>query len=39
VPSAQWLGLPIGTYTEIMRWYDGLAALPAWQASVARPAV
>jgi glutathione S-transferase len=39
VPSAQRLGLPIATYTEIMRWYDGLAALPAWQASVGRPAV
>ena len=39
VPSAQRLGLPIATYTEITRWYDGLAALPAWQASVVRPAV
>ena len=29
--------LPVAPYTEILRWYDGLAALPAWQASVVRP--
>ena len=37
VPSAQRLDLPIGRYTEIMRWYGGLASLPAWQASLVQP--
>lgn len=37
VPSAQRLELPIAKYPEILRWYDGLAALPAWQASLVRP--
>ena len=37
VPNAQRLELPIAKYTEIMRWYDGLASLPAWQASLVRP--
>jgi len=35
VPSAQRMGLPIGDFPEILRWYRGLAALPAWQAAVA----
>ncbi len=35
VPSAQRFGLPIGEFPEIVRWYKGLAALPAWQAAVA----
>ncbi len=38
-PSAQLLGLPIAKYPEILRWYDGLAALPAWQASLVRPSI
>jgi glutathione S-transferase len=25
--------LPVAPYPEILRWYEGLAALPAWQAS------
>ncbi|MGH7838543.1 MAG: hypothetical protein ACREQC_12075 [Candidatus Binataceae bacterium] len=29
--------LPIAKYIEILRWGDRLAALPAWQASLARP--
>jgi len=37
VPTAQLLGLPIERHTEIMRWYEGLASLPAWQASLVRP--
>jgi glutathione S-transferase len=39
VPSAERLQLPIGNFPEIVRWYHGLAALPAWQdALVAREA-
>jgi glutathione S-transferase len=37
VPGAQRLDLPIGRYTEILRWYDGLSSLPAWQASLVQP--
>jgi len=29
--------LPVAPYPEILRWYEGLAALPAWQASLVRP--
>jgi glutathione S-transferase len=29
------MGLPIGKFAEIVRWYNGLAALPAWQKAVA----
>ena len=35
VPSAQMLQLPVAKFPEIERWYDGLASLPAWQASMA----
>jgi glutathione S-transferase len=35
VPSAERLGLPVGDLPEIVRWYEGLAALPAWQDAVA----
>ena len=35
VPSAELMGLPIGNYPAILRWYKGLAALPAWQAALA----
>ena len=28
VPSAERLGLPVGKFPEILRWYNGLAALP-----------
>jgi glutathione S-transferase len=39
VPSAQRMGLPVGDCPEILRWYDGLAALPAWRdASAAKDA-
>ncbi|HKV54171.1 MAG TPA: glutathione S-transferase family protein [Candidatus Binataceae bacterium] len=31
------LKLPITEYTEILRWYGRLAALPAWEASISRP--
>ena len=34
VPSAERSGLPIGDYPEILRWYNGLAALPAWQEAL-----
>ena len=30
VPSAERMELPVGKFTEILRWYKGLAALPAW---------
>jgi glutathione S-transferase len=35
VPSAERMGLPVGSFFEILRWYEGLAALPAWQDAVA----
>jgi len=35
VPSAERSGLPVGDYPEILRWYNGLAALPAWQEALA----
>jgi len=35
VPSAVRLGLPLARFGEITRWYDGLAALPAWRDAVA----
>jgi glutathione S-transferase len=35
VPSAERMELPVGKFTEILRWYKGLAALPAWRDAVA----
>jgi glutathione S-transferase len=35
VPAAERLQLPVGKFLEIARWYDGLASLPAWRASLA----
>jgi glutathione S-transferase len=29
------MGLPVGDFPEILRWYNGLAALPAWQEALA----
>ncbi len=37
VPAAECLQLPVVKFPEIRRWYDGLASLPAWQASLVRP--
>jgi glutathione S-transferase len=34
VPAAERLQLPVGEFSEIGRWYDGLASLPAWRASM-----
>jgi glutathione S-transferase len=34
IPAAQRLELPVAKFPEIARWYDGLASLPAWQASM-----
>jgi glutathione S-transferase len=34
VPVAQRLELPVAKFPEIGRWYDRLASLPAWQASL-----
>lgn len=34
VPSAELMGLPVGDFPEILRWYNGLAALPAWQEAL-----
>ena len=31
VPSARNMGLPVNDFREIVRWYSGLAALPAWR--------
>jgi glutathione S-transferase len=35
VPSAERMGLPVGEFPEIVRWYKGLAALPAWREALA----
>jgi glutathione S-transferase len=35
VPSARHFGLPVDRFPEIQRWYQGLAALPAWLDAVA----
>ncbi len=35
VPTAARLGLPLARFSEIGRWYERLAALPAWQDAVA----
>ncbi|HEY1935694.1 MAG TPA: glutathione S-transferase family protein [Acetobacteraceae bacterium] len=34
VPSAERMQLPVRTYPEIARWYDALAALPAWRSAL-----
>jgi glutathione S-transferase len=33
------LELPMTKFPEISRWYDRLAGLPGWQASIVRPSV
>ena len=38
VPSAKSFGLPVADFPEILRWYDGLSQLPAWQAALAAKA-
>jgi glutathione S-transferase len=35
VPTAERMGLPAGDFPEIVRWYEGLAALPAWREALA----
>jgi glutathione S-transferase len=35
VPTAQRMELPLGRFREIGRWYESLAALPAWRDAVA----
>jgi glutathione S-transferase len=35
VPTAERLGLPVGGFPEIIRWHEGLDALPAWREAVA----
>jgi glutathione S-transferase len=35
IPSAERLGLPVAQFKEVVRWYAGLAALPAWRDAVA----
>jgi glutathione S-transferase len=35
VPSTARLGLPLARFSEIGRWYEGLAALPGWRDAVA----
>jgi glutathione S-transferase len=34
VPSADRFQLPVKTFPQIMRWYEGLATLPAWQQAL-----
>jgi glutathione S-transferase len=35
VPTAERMELPVGKFAEILRWYKGLAALPAWRDALA----
>lgn len=35
VPTAQRLGLPLGRFDEVRRWYEGLSSLPSWRDAVA----
>jgi glutathione S-transferase len=35
IPTAERMELPVGKFTEFLRWYKGLAALPAWRDAVA----
>ena len=35
VPTATNVGLPIGRFREISRWYESLSALPAWVDALA----
>jgi glutathione S-transferase len=35
VASAERMGLPVAKFPEIVRWYEGLAGLPAWRAALA----
>jgi glutathione S-transferase len=35
VPSARGLGLPLDLFPDIIRWYNELSRLPAWQTAVA----
>jgi glutathione S-transferase len=35
IPVAERLQLPVAKFPEVMRWYGGLASLPAWRASMA----
>lgn len=34
MPSARRFALPVDDFPEIVRWYDDLAELPAWQAAL-----
>lgn len=34
VPTAERLGLLVARFSEIRRWYDGLASLPGWREAV-----
>ena len=36
VPSAERAGLSVGKFPEVVRWYSGVAALPAWREALAR---
>jgi glutathione S-transferase len=35
LPAAERMGLPVGDYPEILRWYKGLAVLPGWREALA----
>lgn len=35
VPSAERMGLPVGDFPDILRWYKGLVALPGWHEALA----
>jgi glutathione S-transferase len=35
IPSAERMGLPVDKFSQILRWYKGLAALPGWRKALA----
>ncbi|MGE5624236.1 MAG: glutathione S-transferase family protein [Bacillota bacterium] len=35
MPTAQAMGLPVSRFPEIIRWYEGLASMSAWQEAIA----
>jgi glutathione S-transferase len=35
LPSAERMALPVSRFTEVCRWYETLASLPAWQDALA----
>lgn len=34
IPSAQLMGLPVESFPDLCRWYEGLSKLPAWREAL-----